>query len=155
MVQNISWEWLVQGFKIELETQLKPKTVKDYCNHVSYFARWAQANQKDKPRFILKRDIQEFLHYVATKDKPFASPQKQGNRPKSRGEQVENVTTHSVRLPGLQAHQEVIFGTPGQTLTIRHDIFSPECYMPGVIFAIKEAVKRREFIYGLDTLLNL
>jgi len=65
MVQNASWEWLLQGFKIDLETQLKPKTVKDYCDHVSYFARWVQGNNKSDARSITKRDIQEFLHFVA------------------------------------------------------------------------------------------
>jgi 4-hydroxy-tetrahydrodipicolinate reductase len=92
---------------------------------------------------------------AAARGRPFASPLEQSQMPKSRGEQVEGVTLHSVRLPGLLAHQEVILGTPVQTLSIQHDIISPECYMPGVILAIREAVERREFIYGLDTLLNL
>lgn len=87
--------------------------------------------------------------------KPFNLPPEQGQTSKSRGEQVEGVTIHSVRLPGLMAHQEVILGAPGQTLSIRHDTISRECYMPGVILAIKEVVKRQGFIYGLDTLLNL
>ncbi len=87
--------------------------------------------------------------------KPFASPPEPGQPQKSRGEQVEGVTLHSVRLPGLMAHQEVILGAPGQTLSIRHDTINRECYMPGVILAVKEVVKRREFIYGLDALLNL
>jgi site-specific recombinase XerD len=66
MVQNDSWEWLLTGFKFDLETQVKPKTVKDYCDHVSYFARWAEDNDKGTPSSISKRDIQEFLHYVAS-----------------------------------------------------------------------------------------
>ncbi len=87
--------------------------------------------------------------------KPFSRPPEQGRTPSSRGEQVEGVTIHSVRLPGLMAHQEVILGAPGQTLSIRHDTISRECYMPGVILAIKEVVKRQGLIYGLDALLNL
>jgi 4-hydroxy-tetrahydrodipicolinate reductase len=87
--------------------------------------------------------------------KPFTSPPEPGQPQKSRGEQVEGVTLHSVRLPGLMAHQEVILGAPGQTLIIRHDTINRECYMPGVLLAVKEVVKRREFIYGLDTLLGL
>jgi len=69
MVQNGSWEWLIEGFKIDLETQVKPKTAKDYCDHVSYLARWAQDtqdNSKKDLRSINKRDIQEFLHFVAS-----------------------------------------------------------------------------------------
>jgi 4-hydroxy-tetrahydrodipicolinate reductase len=74
---------------------------------------------------------------------------------KSRGEDVEGVSVHAVRLPGLMAHQEVILGTAGQTLSIRHDTINRECYMPGVMLAIKEAVKRQGLTYGLDALLDL
>ncbi len=74
---------------------------------------------------------------------------------KSRGEEVEGVSVHAVRLPGLMAHQEVILGTSGQTLSIRHDTINRECYTPGVLLAIKEVVKRQGLTYGLDALLNL
>ena len=73
----------------------------------------------------------------------------------SRGQEIEGVTIHSVRLPGLMAHQEVIFGAAGQTLTIRHDTINRECYLPGVIMAVKEVGKREGLVYGLDALLNL
>jgi len=66
MVQNISWEWLLAGFKIDLETQVKPRTAKDYCEHISYFTRWARDNNKGDSCSITKRDIQEFLHFVAS-----------------------------------------------------------------------------------------
>ena len=87
--------------------------------------------------------------------KPFNLPPVKGEKPDSRRHQVEGITIHSVRLPGLMAHQEVILGAPGQTLSIRHDTIGRECYMPGVIMAIKEVVKQPGLIYGLDTLLNL
>ena len=92
---------------------------------------------------------------ASARGKPFLQPLKQGKTPDSRGEQVEGVAVHSVRLPGLMAHQEVLLGGPGQTLSIRHDTVSRECYMPGVMLAIREVVKRQGLIYGLDTLLNL
>ena len=92
---------------------------------------------------------------VTAKGKPFCRSQEQGKPSASRGGQYEGVTIHSVRLPGLLAHQEVILGGPGQTLSIRHDTISRECYMPGVILAIKEVVKRKGLVYGLDTLLGL
>ena len=57
--------------------------------------------------------------------------------PGARGGAIGGVSIHSVRLAGLLAHQEVIFGMAGQTLTIRHDAISRECYMPGVLRAIK------------------
>jgi 4-hydroxy-tetrahydrodipicolinate reductase len=90
---------------------------------------------------------------AAARGKPFLQPA--GKTGGSRGEQVEGVTIHSVRLPGLMAHQEVILGGPGQTVSIRHDTINRECYMPGVMLAIKEVVKRQGLIYGLDTLLGL
>jgi len=89
------------------------------------------------------------------RDKPFSRTTEGGRTTNSRGGQVKGVTIHSVRLPGLMAHQEVILGAPGQTLSIRHDTISRECYMPGVILAVKEVVKRQGLIYGLDALLNL
>ncbi len=73
----------------------------------------------------------------------------------SRGLEEGGVTLHSVRLPGLMAHQEVIFGASGQTLSIRHDTINRECYLPGIIIAVKEVGKHKGLIYGLDSLLNL
>ena len=92
---------------------------------------------------------------VQARGKPFDRPPEPALASSSRGEQVDGVAIHSVRLPGLMAHQEVILGAAGQTLSIRHDTISRECYMPGVILAIKEVVKRQGLIYGLDALLNL
>ncbi len=92
---------------------------------------------------------------VTARGKPFSRPPEQGKTSDSRGEQVEGITIHSVRLPGLLAHQEVLLGGPGQTLSIRHDTISRECFMPGAILAIKEVVKRKGLVYGLDNLLGL
>jgi len=89
------------------------------------------------------------------KGKPFQRPPEQGKTSDSRGGQVEGIAIHSVRLPGLLAHQEVLLGGPGQTLSIRHDTINRECYVPGIIIAIKEVVKRKGLTYGLDTLLDL
>ena len=89
------------------------------------------------------------------KGKPFSYPPEQERTSNSRGEQVEGVNIHSVRLPGLMSHQEIILGASGQTLTIRHDAISRECYMPGVLMAVKEVVKRQGLINSLDALLNL
>ncbi len=92
---------------------------------------------------------------AAARGKPFQPPPQPKKPSISRGEPTENITIHSVRLPGLMAHQEVIFGAPGQTLSIRHDTISRECFMPGVMLAIREVVKRQGLVYGLDTLLGL
>jgi len=92
---------------------------------------------------------------LAARGEPFYRPPEQRKTSSSRGEEVEGVTIHSVRLPGLLAHQEVLLGGPGQTLSIRHDTISRECYMPGIMLAIKEVVKRQGLVYGLETLLGL
>jgi len=73
----------------------------------------------------------------------------------SRGNQVGGISLHSIRLPGLVAHQELLFGGTGQTLSIRHDSTSRESFMPGVVLAVREVVKRTGLVYGLDTLLGL
>ena len=91
---------------------------------------------------------------AAAKGKPFLAVE-QNKAYASRGEQVEGITIHSVRLPGLLAHQEVILGGPGQTLSIRHDTISRECFMPGVIMAVKKVAEQKGLVYGLDTLLGL
>jgi len=85
-----------------------------------------------------------------SRGKPFMVPPGQ-----DRGSNVEGITIHSVRLPGLMAHQEVLFGTAGQTLSIRHDTINRECYMPGVMLAVKEVSRRKGLIQGLDVLLEL
>jgi len=92
---------------------------------------------------------------ATARGKPFLQPVAQKEGSDSRGKQIEGITIHSVRLPGLVAHQEVLFGGPGQTLSLRHDTISRQCYMPGVILAIKEVVKHKGLVYGLDTLLGL
>ncbi len=67
---------------------------------------------------------------------------------------VDGITIHSVRLPGYVAHQEVIFGAAGQTLTIRHDS-NRESYIPGVLLAIREVMAREELVVGLDRIMGL
>ncbi|OGI09247.1 MAG: 4-hydroxy-tetrahydrodipicolinate reductase [Candidatus Margulisbacteria bacterium GWF2_35_9] len=73
----------------------------------------------------------------------------------ARGADFKGIHIHSVRLPGMVAHQEVIFGEKGQYLTIRHDAVSRECYMSGVLMSIREVVKIDKLIYGLESLLGL
>lgn len=71
----------------------------------------------------------------------------------ARGANYDGFRIHSVRLPGLVAHQEVIFGAEGEGLTLRHDSYSRESFMGGVNLAIKEVVKRDQLVYGLEQLL--
>jgi 4-hydroxy-tetrahydrodipicolinate reductase len=90
------------------------------------------------------------------RDRPFTHPltHKQ-TLPGTRGGEMSGIAIHSVRLPGLVAHQQVMFGAPGETLTIRHDSMGRESFMPGVILAVREVMQRRELIVGLDRLIGL
>lgn len=65
----------------------------------------------------------------------------------------DGIRIHSVRLPGLIAHQEVIFGAPGQIYTLRHDTSDRACYMPGVLLAVRRVMPLKSLIYGLDKIL--
>jgi 4-hydroxy-tetrahydrodipicolinate reductase len=72
-----------------------------------------------------------------------------------RGGDVDGVRVHSVRLPGLVAHQEVIFGGQGQTLTIRHDSTDRSSFVPGVLMAARAVMTRAGLTVGLEPLLDL
>jgi 4-hydroxy-tetrahydrodipicolinate reductase len=87
---------------------------------------------------------------------PFArADTKRENIPGTRGGEEGGVTIHSVRLPGLVAHQEVILGSPGEVLTIRHDTFGRESFMPGVLLAIRHVMEHAGLVVGLDRLIGL
>jgi len=73
----------------------------------------------------------------------------------SRGGFKNGVHIHSIRLPGFLAHQEVIFGTLGQTLSIRHDSINRSSFYPGVIYAVRNIDKLNNYTYGLDKLIDL
>jgi 4-hydroxy-tetrahydrodipicolinate reductase len=72
-----------------------------------------------------------------------------------RGGRLDGVPIHSVRLPGLVAHQEVLFGGQGQTLTIRHDSTDRASFMPGVLLAVRQVSTRAGLTVGLEPLLEL
>jgi 4-hydroxy-tetrahydrodipicolinate reductase len=96
------------------------------------------------------------MEMAEARGKPFASnvPDKEP-LPGARGAEWQGVHLHSVRLPGLVAHHEVIFGAQGQILTIRHDSTDRTSFMPGVLIAIREVVKLDKLVIGLDNLLGL
>jgi 4-hydroxy-tetrahydrodipicolinate reductase len=75
--------------------------------------------------------------------------------PHPRGSAHHGIPLHSMRLPGLLAHQEVVFGSAGQTLRLRHDTLNRECYMPGVLIGVREVMKLDHLVVGLDRLLGL
>ena len=82
-------------------------------------------------------------------------PGEQESLPGARGAYSNGVHSHSVRLPGLVAHQEVIFGGTGQTLSIRHDTIDRTSFMPGVVLAVKEVGAHPGLTYGLEHFLDI
>jgi 4-hydroxy-tetrahydrodipicolinate reductase len=73
----------------------------------------------------------------------------------ARGARVDGVPVHSVRLSGLVAHQEVLLGTTGETLTLRHDSYDRVSFMPGVLLAVRSVSSRPGLTVGLEALLDL
>ena len=73
----------------------------------------------------------------------------------ARGAQVADIRVHSVRLRGLVAHQELLFGGEGETLTIRHDSLDRKSFMPGVLLGVREIQSRSGLTVGLEQLLTL
>jgi 4-hydroxy-tetrahydrodipicolinate reductase len=72
----------------------------------------------------------------------------------ARGTDVAGVRVHSLRAEGLVAHQEVLLGTTGETLTIRHDSYDRKSFMPGVLLAVRSVIKRPGLTVGLGPLLD-
>ena len=73
----------------------------------------------------------------------------------ARGALVDDVHVHSVRLPGLVAHEEILFGGQGETLTIRHDSLDRSSFMPGVLLGVREVLRRPGLTVGLENVLEL
>jgi 4-hydroxy-tetrahydrodipicolinate reductase len=73
----------------------------------------------------------------------------------ARGASVDDVHVHAVRLRGLVAHEEILFGGEGETLTIRHDSLQRTSFMPGVLLAVREIASRPGLTHGLEPLLGL
>jgi 4-hydroxy-tetrahydrodipicolinate reductase len=73
----------------------------------------------------------------------------------ARGADVDGIPVHSVRLAGLVAHQEVLFGTQGETLTIRHDSTDRTSFVPGVLLAVRRVAERPGLTVGIEPLLDL
>jgi 4-hydroxy-tetrahydrodipicolinate reductase len=93
------------------------------------------------------------LHRAEKRDAPSGTAKHTAARIAEAGGNVKGV--HSVRLPGMLAHQEVIFGGEGQTLTIRHDSLDRHSFMPGVLLAVRGVVHRPGLTLGIEPLLDL
>lgn len=95
------------------------------------------------------------LHHAQKRDAPSGTALLTARAiAEARGVDGGDVPIHSIRLPGLVAHQEVLFGAQGQTLSIRHDTTDRSAFMPGVLLAIRNVGRRPGLTVGLDPLLE-
>jgi 4-hydroxy-tetrahydrodipicolinate reductase len=106
---------------------------------------------QEAARFFPDAEIVE-LHHAAKKDKPSGTARETAAR-------IERISgnapvIHSVRLAGLLAHQEVLFGRAGEVLTIRHDSLTRESFVAGMLAAVRAVVRRRGLSIGLDSILD-
>jgi len=92
---------------------------------------------------------------VQARGKAFITPDQREASQESRGQKLDGISIHSVRIPGVVARQEILLGAVGQTLSIKHDAINRDCYMPGVMFSIREIDKQSGLIIGLEQLLGL
>lgn len=93
---------------------------------------------------------------LEARGRPFElAPTQRENLPGTRGGELGGIAIHSQRLPGTMAYQEVILGGPGQTLTLCHEAINRECYIPGVLLAIREVIKIKGLVHGLERLLGI
>jgi 4-hydroxy-tetrahydrodipicolinate reductase len=108
----------------------------------------------DAARHMARAEIIE-LHHDRKLDRPSGTAARTAKLMRESSGSDRNIPIHSVRLPGLVAHQEVILGDVGQTLTIRHDSIDRESFMPGVLLAIRRVGTLTDSpVVGLEKLLS-
>src|ERR1700757_2835899 len=110
-------------------------------------------NKVDAPSGTAARTAK--LIAEARKDLPSNPDATSTALPGARGADIDGIPVHSVRLAGLVAHQEVLFGTPGETLKIRHDSMDRTSFVPGVLLAVRRVRERPGLTVGIEPLLDL
>ncbi|HVR46486.1 MAG TPA: 4-hydroxy-tetrahydrodipicolinate reductase [Candidatus Binatia bacterium] len=106
---------------------------------------------EEAARFFPDAEIVE-MHHAQKKDKPSGTAREIVSRVEATSHRAP--ATHSVRLPGLLAHHEILFAGPGELLTIRHDSLTRESFVPGMLAAVHAVVNLRGLSVGLDSILE-
>lgn len=126
------------------------KEIAKYLPHVEIIE-MHHDNKADCPSGTALRTAELLSESVAT-NKP-ATPPRETIAAGSRGANYRGIPIHAVRLPGFLAHEQVIFGNTGETLTLRHDSIDRQCFMPGVCLACEAVIKLDKLVYGLEEIL--
>lgn len=108
-------------------------------------------NKADSPSGTALRTAQMLSEVM-----PEVNPNRQPSRetiPGARGASYNGIPIHAVRLPGILAHEQIIFGESGETLTLRHDSIDRECFMPGICLACEKVMGLDHMVYGLEEIL--
>lgn len=113
------------------------------------------AGKVDAPSGTAIRTAEELALARARAGVPPAPDATVQSLPGARGASVAGIPVHSVRLPGLVAHQEVLLGSAGETLTLRHDSIDRSSFLPGVLAAVRAVPSRPGLTVGLETVLGL
>ena len=112
-------------------------------------------DKADAPSGTASRTAELITEARKQADRPAMPDKTSSGLPGARGAKVGDVPVHSVRLRGLVAHQEVLLGDQGETLSIRHDSIDRSGFMPGVLLAVREVVKTPGLTFGLEHLMDL
>lgn len=121
--------------------------IANYAIGVMLMMRFAE----EARRFMPHVEIIEMHHHTKLDAPSGTALRTKARLERAQGDlQAPPVPVHSVRLPGLVAHQEIIFGGPGQTLTLRHDAPSRESYVPGVLMTCKWVLRERRVAFDLE-----
>ncbi|MEV6211035.1 4-hydroxy-tetrahydrodipicolinate reductase [Kitasatospora sp. NPDC051914] len=109
----------------------------------------------DAPSGTATRTAQLIAAARAAAGRPAQQDPTTHSLPGARGADVDGIPVHAVRLRGLLAHQEVLFGDAGETLTIRHDSLHHSCFMPGILLGVRRIVDTPGLTFGLEHFLDL
>jgi 4-hydroxy-tetrahydrodipicolinate reductase len=118
-----------------------------YFNHVEIIE-YHHDKKKDAPSGTALKTAEMIAKVINE-----VPPQYRELIPGAKGAYYHGIPVHSVRMPGVMANQQVIFGCLGETLTIKHDTIDRQCFMPGVLLACKKVFELDTLVYGLENIL--
>lgn len=126
------------------------KEIVKYIPHVEIIEKH-HSGKTDSPSGTAIRTAEMLSESCSTVNEPHHSTREV--IPGARGANYRNIPIHAIRLPGLLAHQQIIFGNAGETLTISHDSIDRKCFMPGICIACEKVMSLNTLVYGLEEVL--